>query len=715
MKKILLFLSILFNTAICFSQFNASTVNNSIKFRMLFSPGSFQATPNTQQVVINSFNGNEALATIYSANTGAGNDYVQLIVDGLGPTNSVSSCHAYADVHDNNSAAISRTIDLHGAAFSSSIGLTTVYSFPIQDKLGSGVTYGYLDFYIVRDGIGSSNKLTVIVEEPMPTSLTIASSSNPNGNLNVCEGGNLTLTASEPTTPRASQIIASNAWSYSWLRSNHSLDNQTAIRYSINGDNNWSVSPTTKTVILHGLSPTPGNGPTLLQFWQTRTTTYNNFANSPFTVSRTIKADQSGVNVGVIPAPDFPFAFPPDNAVCVGGNVGFSVSGNYSGAWSISDAQIASLSASGNSATVTGVSSGIAVVKYTITGANGCTASAPAEVTVNALPTVAVNSATICAGNSATLTASGASEYNWSPATGLSATTGATVVASPSQTTTYTVTGTDINGCVGQATSTVTVEDCCPQTCYWTLNGNNILGNEENAKNIFGTTSEHQVRIKTSNQDRGIITRDGRLGWNTKFDLDGTKNISTLFHINCAPASGTEWIEDLGLSGRSSIRFENLQETDRGYSLVVNDEGYLFRTRIEAGSNARINNTAIKELQEKNDLLQQQINELKTQLAELMKVNKQFATLNGNENKLMQNSPNPFNTVTKIEYVVTSEANNYITVSNLEGKPIKTVKLTGKGKGIVELSAGTLSSGTYTYSLYANGNLVDTKLMVISK
>ena len=68
--------------------------------------------------------------------------------------------------------------------------------------------------------------------------------------------------------------------------------------------------------------------------------------------------------------------------------------------------------------------------------------------TVNALPTVSVSPASpsIIPSGSVSLTASGASTYSWSPSTGLSATTGATVTANPGSSTTYTVTGTDGNG-----------------------------------------------------------------------------------------------------------------------------------------------------------------------------------------------------------------------------------------------------------------------------
>ncbi|MFC4262015.1 T9SS type A sorting domain-containing protein [Ferruginibacter yonginensis] len=96
-----------------------------------------------------------------------------------------------------------------------------------------------------------------------------------------------------------------------------------------------------------------------------------------------------------------------------------------------------------------------------------CTVSSQTNITneftltVNNLPTVAVTptSASFCSpsGSPVALTASGASTYAWSPAAGLSATTGASVTASPTGNTTYTVTGTDGNGCTNTATSVISV------------------------------------------------------------------------------------------------------------------------------------------------------------------------------------------------------------------------------------------------------------------
>ncbi|MFI5252196.1 MAG: T9SS type A sorting domain-containing protein [Bacteroidota bacterium] len=63
----------------------------------------------------------------------------------------------------------------------------------------------------------------------------------------------------------------------------------------------------------------------------------------------------------------------------------------------------------------------------------------------------------ICLGGSTTLTATGATNYMWSPADGLSSTTGSTVIASPPLNRMYTVRGFDGIWSVGQANVTVNV------------------------------------------------------------------------------------------------------------------------------------------------------------------------------------------------------------------------------------------------------------------
>ncbi len=77
-------------------------------------------------------------------------------------------------------------------------------------------------------------------------------------------------------------------------------------------------------------------------------------------------------------------------------------------------------------------------------------------VTVNALPTVTAtptNSGNFCGVGS--LTATGAVNYTWSPGSSLLSNTGATVTSIATANTTFTVTGTDANGCVNTGTASI--------------------------------------------------------------------------------------------------------------------------------------------------------------------------------------------------------------------------------------------------------------------
>ena len=94
-----------------------------------------------------------------------------------------------------------------------------------------------------------------------------------------------------------------------------------------------------------------------------------------------------------------------------------------------------------------------------ITGTNAaCAASDTINVTIKPLPVVkATPDTTICVGQTVTLSANGASTYNWSPVTFLSNPVSSNPVFSGNTSTTYYLTGIDINGCPGKDTITVNV------------------------------------------------------------------------------------------------------------------------------------------------------------------------------------------------------------------------------------------------------------------
>ncbi len=96
---------------------------------------------------------------------------------------------------------------------------------------------------------------------------------------------------------------------------------------------------------------------------------------------------------------------------------------------------------------------------YTVTGtdANGCIGNTVSSVTVNALPNVmAMTSNTlICTGSQVNLSAMGATSYTWDTGSNLT-----TISVSPTTTTTYTLMGTDANGCSSSTTITQNVSTC---------------------------------------------------------------------------------------------------------------------------------------------------------------------------------------------------------------------------------------------------------------
>jgi hypothetical protein len=92
-----------------------------------------------------------------------------------------------------------------------------------------------------------------------------------------------------------------------------------------------------------------------------------------------------------------------------------------------------------------------------------CRDTALVEVEVAPAPEVSAGpDATIRLGEQVLLNVSGAISYQWTPAEGLSCSDCPDPLAGPAGSTTYTVTGTDANGCSDTATVTLTVLQPCP-------------------------------------------------------------------------------------------------------------------------------------------------------------------------------------------------------------------------------------------------------------
>lgn len=114
--------------------------------------------------------------------------------------------------------------------------------------------------------------------------------------------------------------------------------------------------------------------------------------------------------------------------------------------------------------------------------------------------------------------------------------------------------------------------------------------------------------------------------------------------------------------------------------------------------------------------LQKQLNEIKVQLASITKGSVSSGSVILSNARLEQNIPNPFNQTTQIRYSIPqTAASAVIVVTGVNGEKIKTVSVNTKGDGQLTLQTSQLGAGTYTYSLYVDGNLIDAKKMILAK
>ena len=313
-----------------------------------------------------------------------------------------------------------------------------------------------------NNGCVSSTQVTVTVNALPVVTVTSAS---------ICNGQSTTLTASGASTYSWSPATNLSATIGATLTANPT----STITYTVTGtDANGctstgqgtvtvttvvvSVSP--NTAICNGMPTTLTAGGATTYSWSPSSSlssstgssvTANPTVNTTYTVIGTTNGCTASAQVTVT-VNGIILVVSPNVSICNGQSTSLTATGATTYTWSPATG-LSSTTGSPVNASPT------ATTTYTVTGtSNGCSATGQVTVTVNPLPVVTVNTPSpICAGQSVTLTAGGASTYSWSPSTGLSATTGTSVTANPASTTTYTITGTDVNGCTATAQTTVTV------------------------------------------------------------------------------------------------------------------------------------------------------------------------------------------------------------------------------------------------------------------
>lgn len=279
---------------------------------------------------------------------------------------------------------------------------------------------------------------------------------NVSGTTSICQNGTANLTAAGAST---------YTWNTGSTSANIAPSPTVTTSYTVNGtDANGCVNSTVQSVTVNPLPVVSISGPTATCIgssvnltasgansysWSTGSTSVSisdmPTSNTSYTVTgtNTVTGCSNTASQAVVVNSLPTVAVSGTSVICAGQTATITANGASTYTWNAA--------AVSNSITVNPTTN----TSYTVTGANGagCTNTAVATVTVNNLPTVTVSGTTsICQNGSANLTANGASTYTWN--------TGATTAnISPTLTvtTTYTVDGTDANGCTNSAVQTVTV------------------------------------------------------------------------------------------------------------------------------------------------------------------------------------------------------------------------------------------------------------------
>jgi trimeric autotransporter adhesin len=247
-------------------------------------------------------------------------------------------------------------------------------------------------------------------------------------------------------------------------------------------------------------------------------------------------------------------------------------------------------------------------------------------------------------------------------------------------------------------------------------------------------TSSNQIRLG----DPNVTSIGGQVSWTTlsdgRFKRDIKKDVAGLEFINALnPVSYTldkiainkflgipDSVQAANTAARTTPH-RQIGFVAQEVEAIVKKSGYVF-SGIEAPQNDADPYTI--RYAEFVVPLVKAVQELSTQVADLQKQLKKYT----NEPTMVQqgamstgaflyqNNPNPFSNTTEIRMELpetTGQAN--IIVYNLEGKQLKNIEVSERGKTVVTISGNALGAGMYLYALIVDGEVIDTKRLILTQ
>ncbi len=390
---------------------------------------------------------------------------------------------------------------------------------------------GYNEVY-VKDAGGNGCTSSELVYIYQPTKLTVGTTSSSS---TVCAGGSSTITAN----PSGGTGPYSYSWSTGATTSSITVSPSTTTTYSVTVTDACSAKATASATITYSTAvvSTPtitASGPTIFcggknveliasdatsgvsYQWYKNGSILNGYYGSTYYASAagsyTVQASTTpgcvansaptAITILPTPAPTIVKSFIYNSCSTNTAILSIhdtSTASNLSYQWGTFDTPTSLDFSGATNSTYTTTESAWYIVAVT-NNASGCSAQSLWD-TINITPSPELDvsssayttNATICPGQSTNFNnytqGNGPLTYSWSPSTGLNSSTIAAPTASPSATTSYTLTVTDVNGCSSSATITVNVNPVKPTitTAYGSAKG--ICPGEGSVNLVVGNNS----------------------------------------------------------------------------------------------------------------------------------------------------------------------------------------------------------------------------------
>ncbi len=520
------------------------------------------------------------VATSYSWSTGAtsqtitvntGGTYVVTVSDAIGCTGTTSQVVTV-------SAALNPTITtnsptsfcnggnvvLHLSGFTSyawsttattdSITVTTSGTYSVTVTSGSGCT-------------GTTSQVVNVFNIPAPV-LTAT------GPTIFCVGGSVSIDAgvyasytwSSTETVQAITVTTSGLYSVTITDANGCTASATQS-VTVNANPTNTITPSGNTTFCQGGSVTLDAGGSTSFAWSNAATSQSVSATTSgiyaVTVTDingcTVTASQT-VTVNTLPTPTISPNGP--TSFCPGGTVALDAGTYPSYSWSTTETtQAINVNTS-------------ATITVSVTDANGCVGTASQAVVVFPAPTPTISASgptTFCSGDSVTLVVGLYVSYNWS-------TTGTDAAITVTTSGTYSVTINDVNGCVGTASTTVTVNPTpnatiTPSGPTTFCTGSSVSLSATASTSYAWSTGETTQAITANATNTYIVTITNANGCTGTASQDVTENSIPVVSISSSSGSDTlcsGFSTDLDAGGYTSYVWSNAGTNE---TITVNTAG----------------------------------------------------------------------------------------------------------------------------------------------